>query len=115
MQFLLVRERETSAHKGSFKKDLLRALHQLYIWKSADKAIIPEDEPQKYGWHLGDDGSYSAETTDTNIAPKAIIRLISCKCGGNCNDRPCGCVKNDVVLVDVVTPVKMLVLPRMII
>ena len=68
--------------KGSFKKDLLRALHQLY-------------DAQKYGWHLEDDGTYSAETTDADIAPEAIIELISCHCGGNCNDRPCGCVKND--------------------
>ena len=63
-----------SPTKGSFKKDLLWALHQLY-------------DAQKYGWHLGDDGTYSAETTDADSAPKAIIELISCNCRGNCNDR----------------------------
>ena len=32
--------------------------------------------------------------SDAYIAPKDIIELISCNCGGNCNDRRRRCVKN---------------------
>ena len=49
---------------------------------------------------LDDDWSYVAETTDDDIAPKAIVEPISCNCGGHCSDGRCGCKKNKVVCTD---------------
>lgn len=84
---------------GSFMNHFLRAYFQLNIWNSASMSIIPDFNPEEYGWYIDDnERCYMANTTSDDITPKSIIELISCK--GNCSTAKCGCRKNKIACTD---------------
>ena len=44
-----------------------------------------------YGWQINGDGDLELEWMLRSPAPNDLLRVISCKCKGNCNSRACSC------------------------
>ena len=84
---------------GAFKKHIYRAFYQLSIWSEASNALLTTRDPLDYGWK-NQDGKIIPVTTDMEIAPKAIIELVACNCGGKCTNLRCRCKKNNVCCTD---------------
>ena len=62
-------------------------------------AITGTRDPLDYGWEINN-GKIVPVTTDIEIAPKAIIELVACNCGGECSNLRCKCKKNNVSCTD---------------
>ena len=78
---------------GAAKQHSLRAYLQIQDWillKTMSR------DPTKYGWYVTSAGTYEPILTDNPIAPKNLVKLVSCNCGGDCSTKRCYCRKNNV-------------------
>ena len=85
--------------KGSLVKHLLRVNYQTRIWKPAlePQPIVPP--PQGNGWLLHD-GELCIDWFDSLPAPLAVLELLSCHCGGKCENNHCCCISNQLHCTD---------------
>ena len=74
----------------------LRAHLQIVTWKLLDSKVIQLD-PREWGWECKNGQSLSPVTTDSDVAPEHILKVIRCNCkesGNQCGTNRCSCRKN---------------------
>lgn len=74
----------------------LRAHLQIVTWKLLSETNEINLEPTEWGWQMVDD-QLKAITSDTEIAPENILKVIRCNCKNNenqCGTNRCSCRKN---------------------
>ena len=65
----------------------------------SDQNFLNIPEPSEGGWETVE-GTYVAITSDQQIAPNSVIKLIKCWCNSDCVTNICKCSKNKVVCTD---------------
>ena len=85
--------------KDSLVKHLLRVNYQARIWKLVlePQPIVPP--PQGNGWPLHD-GELCIDWFESLPAPLAVLELLSCHCGGKCENNHCCCISNQLHCTD---------------
>ena len=85
--------------KDSLVKHLPRVNYQARIWKLAlePQPIVPP--PQGNGWLLHD-GELCIDWFESLPAPLAVLELLSCHCGGKCENNHCCCISNQLHCTD---------------
>ena len=78
--------------KGAAAQHSLRAFLQTRDWILLQSMSL---DPSDYGWTLGVQGYEPVPTLDP-MAPEELLKVTSCNCRGDCNDRRCSCKKNEV-------------------
>ena len=75
----------------------LRAHLQIVIWKLLDSNEIRLN-PWEWGWQCKNGGKLSPSTTDSEVAPENILKVIRCNCKesrNQCGTNRCSCRKNE--------------------
>jgi len=70
--------------EAATKYHSFRVYHQVQTWKNV------ELDPTDWGWKVTE-GKMIPYMTDLEPAPKALLRVIRCKCKTGCGTKRCGC------------------------
>ena len=81
--------------EGAAAQHSLRAYLQTRDWILLQSMPL---NPSGYGWTIGVHG-YELVPTLSPMAPEELLKITSCNCHGDCNDRRCSCRKNGVTCV----------------
>ena len=77
---------------GALRQHVLRVHIQARAWGQAGIALRdPQLDPPQNGYHKESDGQLKPTTTDTLLAPKTIIEMVSCQCRTDCSSARCSC------------------------
>ena len=66
------------------RKHVLRANYQTYIWKNCLSLCPVIPSPIGNGWIRDDQNKLSIDWMSENLAPDAVLELVSCHCSRSC-------------------------------
>ena len=65
----------------------LRVYYQVTLWRGKDSNQL---NPHDWGW-VEEGGRLYPKTMNKATAPEHLIKVIRCKCNGDCDNRRCTC------------------------
>ena len=84
---------------SALKYKIFRSHFVCLVLKRSDVPIQNLPPPESYGWELNN-RSLDPIMTDNLPAPIALIELSVCSCKGDCSNKRCKCLKNELVCTD---------------
>ena len=88
--------------RDALAQHVLRANYQALIWQSALSGQPDIPGPVGHGWEKDHDGSIMICWMKQYIAPRDILRIVSCRCKtGKCESLRCVCRKESLACTDI--------------